>query len=211
MKRLFLISALLLFSADSFAQEYKATIIKSPNVIPTEDSRLKLFLGGSIDMGKSENWQARIEKQLSNYNVIVLNPRRDDWNKEWQPISTDKNFRKQVEWELSALEASDIVVMYFAPGSQSPISLLEFGLYAKTGKLIVLCPDGFWRKGNVDIVSEKYNISTVNTFNELIVELKKLLSPKSLIEKSFQSIYNLTIEQRNVSSIPTDVQQNFST
>ena len=94
MKKLILISALLLFSADSFTQEYIATIIKSPNVIPTEDSRLKLFLGGSIDMGKSENWQARIEKQLSNYNVIVLNPRRDDWNKELKPISTDKNFRK---------------------------------------------------------------------------------------------------------------------
>ena len=175
MRKLLLIVPQLLLIGLVFAQDYKATIIKSPNVIPTEDSRLKLFLGGSIDMGKSENWQARIEKQLSNYSVIVLNPRRDDWNKEWQPISTDMNFRKQVEWELSALEASDIVVMYFAPGSQSPISLLEFGLYAKTGKLIVLCPDGFWRKGNVDIVSEKYNISTVNTFNELIVELKKLL------------------------------------
>ena len=175
MRKLLLIVPQLLLIGLVFAQDYKATIIKSPNVIPTEDSRLKLFLGGSIDMGKSENWQARIEKQLSNYNVIVLNPRRDDWNKEWKPINTDKNFRKQVEWELSALEASDIVVMYFAPGSQSPISLLEFGLYAKTGKLIVLCPDGFWRKGNVDIVSEKYNISTVNTFNELIVELKKLL------------------------------------
>ena len=175
MRRLLTLSLLLLFSADSFAQNYQATIIKSPNVIPPEDNRLKIFLGGSIDMGKSENWQARIEKQLSNYNVVVLNPRREDWNTEWKPISTNKNFRKQVEWELSALEASDIIVMYFAPGSQSPISLLEFGLYAKTDKLIVLCPDGFWRKGNVEIVSEKYNVPTVNTFNELIVELKKLL------------------------------------
>ena len=175
MRRLLTLSLLLLFSADSFAQNYQATIIKSPNVIPPEDNRLKIFLGGSIDMGKSENWQARIEKQLSNYNVVVLNPRREDWNSEWKPISTNKNFRKQVEWELSALEASDIIVMYFAPGSQSPISLLEFGLYAKTDKLIVLCPDGFRRKGNVEIVSEKYNVPTVNTFNELIVELKKLL------------------------------------
>ncbi|GIT33797.1 MAG: hypothetical protein Ct9H300mP4_01160 [Gammaproteobacteria bacterium] len=90
--------------------------------------------------------RGRIEKQLSNYNVVVLNPRREDWNTEWKPISTNKNFRKQVEWELSALEASDIIVMYFAPGSQSPISLREFGLYAKTDKLIVLCPDGFWKK-----------------------------------------------------------------
>jgi len=172
MKKMYLL-LFTIVSFSTFAQDHKATIIKSPNVIPTEESRLKIFLGGSIDMGKSENWQANIEKQLSNYNAIVLNPRRDDWNKEWKPISTDKNFRKQVEWELSALEAADIIVMYFAPGSQSPISLLEFGLYAKTGKLIVLCPEGFWRKGNVDIVSEKYNIATVNTFDELIAELKK--------------------------------------
>ena len=145
-------------SFSTFAQEHKATIINSPNVIPTEDSRVKIFLGDSIDMEKSENWQAIIEEQLSNYNVVVLNPRREDWNK---------------EWKLSALESSDIVVMYFAPDSQSPISLSEFGLYAKTGKLIVLCPEGFWRKGNIDIVSEKYNIFEVNTFDELITELKK--------------------------------------
>ena len=63
MKRLLTLSLLLLFSADSFAQNYQATIIKSPNAIPPEDNRLKIFLGGSIDMGKSENWQARIEKQ----------------------------------------------------------------------------------------------------------------------------------------------------
>ena len=156
----------------TFAQDSKATLIKSPNDIPIDDNRLKIFLGGSIDMGKSEDWQAKLEKQLSGYNVIVLNPRRDDWNKEWKPISTDPNFRKQVEWELSALETSDIIVMYFAPGSQSPISLMEFGLYAKTNKLLVLCPDGFWRKGNVDIVAEKYNISMINSFDELMMELK---------------------------------------
>jgi len=172
MKRLLI---LLLFFGLVFAQDYQATIIKSPNVIPTEDSRLKIFLGGSIDMGKAENWQSRIEIELSSYDVIVLNPRRDDWNKEWKPISTDQNFRQQVEWELAALEASDVIVMYFSPGSKSPISLMEFGLYAKTGKLLVLCPDGFWRKGNVDIVSEEYNVFTVDTFIELITELKKLL------------------------------------
>lgn len=166
-----LIFVLLSFSI--FAQNNKVTIVKSPNTIPTEDSRLKIFLGGSIDMGKSENWQARLENELASYDVIVLNPRRDDWNKDWKPVSSDQNFRTQVEWELSALEASDIIVMYFAPGSQSPISLLEFGLYAKTDKLIVLCPDGFWRKGNVDIVSEKYDVASVQTFDELIMELKK--------------------------------------
>ena len=157
----------------AMAQDHLATIVKSPHAIPVDDNRVKIFLGGSIDMGNAENWQARLEKQLADENVIILNPRRDDWNKEWKPVRTDSNFRKQVEWELSALEASDVIVMYFAPGSQSPISLLEFGLYAKTSKLIILCPDGFWRKGNVDIVAERYNISSVNSFGELLAELKR--------------------------------------
>ncbi len=154
----------------SFAQE--STLIKSPADLPLNDQRLKIFLGGSIDMGNSENWQEKLEEDLSNNNIVILNPRREDWNKDWQPISTDSNFRVQVEWELEALEFADIIIMYFAPNSQSPISLLEFGLYARTKKLIVLCPDGFWRKGNVDIVAEKYNIQTVQTFDELILELK---------------------------------------
>ena len=103
---------LLLFFGLVFAQDYKATIIKPPDVFPTEDSRLKIFLGGSIDMGKAENWQARIEKQLSSYDVIVFNPRRGVWKKEWKLVSADKNFRQQVEWELAALESSDVIVMY---------------------------------------------------------------------------------------------------
>ncbi len=167
-----IILILIFLNVVSCEQGQKATIIKSPSAIPVKDTRLKIFLGGSIDMGNAENWQAKFERELSNYNVILLNPRRDDWNKEWQPISTDKNFREQVEWELSALECSDIIVMYFAPNSQSPISLLEFGLYAKTNKLMVVCPKGFWRKGNVDIVSERYNVTTFDTLDEMVVELK---------------------------------------
>lgn len=58
--------------------------------------------------------------------------------------------------------------MYFDPNTQSPISLLELGLHARGGKLIVLCPEGFWRKGNVDIVCEKYNVKQVASFEELI-------------------------------------------
>jgi hypothetical protein len=63
--------------------------------------------------------------------------------------------------------------MYFAPNSQSPISLLELGLYAKTDKLMVVCPDGYWRKGNVDIVSERYKIKQYANIDELISVIKK--------------------------------------
>ena len=59
-----------------------------------------------------------------------------------------------------------------APNTQSPISLLELGLYARTDKLIIYCPDGFWRKGNVDAVASKYNIKTVGSMEELIAAAK---------------------------------------
>ena len=167
---------ILIFNICALAQNTNAVIIKSPNPLPENDNRVKIFLGGSIDMGNAENWQSRIEKELSNSNIIILNPRRDDWNLEWKPVITDKNFKQQVEWELSALEYAYIIVMYFEPGSKSPISLLEFGMYAKTNKLMVVCPDGFWRKGNVDIVCEKYNIKSFDSFDELVDQIKNQIN-----------------------------------
>ncbi len=157
-------------STNLWAQQAK--IIKSPEAIPLSDNRIKIFLGGSIDMGKAENWQAQVERQLSDKNVIVLNPRRDDWQNDWKAVSTDPDFKTQVAWELEALEQADIIIMYFLPESQSPISLLELGLYARTDKLMVVCPEGYWRKGNVDIVCEKYEVEMYGSLEELMVTLR---------------------------------------
>ncbi|MBQ0740161.1 nucleoside 2-deoxyribosyltransferase domain-containing protein, partial [Aquimarina celericrescens] len=77
--------------------------------------------------------------------------------------------------ELDALEQADRIIMYFDPATKSPISLLELGLFAKSGKLLVCCPKGFWRKGNVDIVCERYKVDQVNNLEELIDEVKKKL------------------------------------
>jgi hypothetical protein len=65
--------------------------------------------------------------------------------------------------------------MYFDPNTKSPISLLELGLFAKSGKMIVCCPNGFWRKGNVDIVAQRHGIQCVNTLEELIREVQQRL------------------------------------
>jgi len=42
----------------------------------------------------------------------------------------------------------------------------------KKNKLMVICPEEFWRKGNVDIVCERYNIKTFETFDKLVDEIK---------------------------------------
>ena len=63
--------------------------------------------------------------------------------------------------------------MYLAPTSQAPISLLELGLHARSGKVLLCCPDGFWRKGNVDIVAARYGLKTVHGLDDLVKSLRQ--------------------------------------
>jgi hypothetical protein len=132
-----------------------------------------IFLAGSIEMGAAENWQEVIERTFENEDVTFFNPRRDDWDSSW--THTGEQFNTQVNWELNALDESDIIFMYFSPETKSPISLLELGLYAGERKMIVVCPDGFWRKGNVSVVCTRYSIPMFNTIEEGIFALRTMI------------------------------------
>jgi hypothetical protein len=67
--------------------------------------------------------------------------------------------------------------MYFDPRGKAPITLLELGLYARSGKLIVCCPEGFWRRGNVQIVTQRYGVEMVPTLENLIERVSSILNP----------------------------------
>lgn len=130
-----------------------------------------IFLGGTIDMGNSVDWQSQVIEALKDEDITLYNPRRKDWDSSWEQKEENAEFRKQVNWELMCLEKSDLVILYFAPESKSPISLLELGLFHKKN-MIVCCPEGFYRKGNVDIVCRRYNIAKVESIREMIEEIK---------------------------------------
>jgi hypothetical protein len=136
----------------------------------------KVFLAGSIEMGSAEEWQARVIEELNGYEVTVFNPRRDDWDSSWEQSINDANFNEQVTWELDALECSDHVVVYFDPATKAPITLLEVGLHARDDKLIICCPDGYWRKGNIEIICRRFNIPLLQTFEEMMTTLKSKLN-----------------------------------
>ena len=147
-------------------------IIKPLNTLDKIEGT-SIFLAGSIEMDTAEKWQDKIANILTK-RFTVLNPRRDDWDTSWIQEISNKNFREQVEWELAAMDIADFIIMYFDKNTKSPITLLELGLYATSDKLVVCCPDGFWRKGNVDIVCKKHNIITLNTFQQLITSCELL-------------------------------------
>lgn len=144
-------------------------LYNAPNKYEKTDNRLSIFLAGSIEMGKAENWQNKIIEKLSDFDVDILNPRRPDWDSSWEQSINNPQFNEQVNWELDNLASADFIFMYLQPGTLSPISLLEFGMFAhEYSKLIVCCPDGFWRKGNVDIVCNKYDIELFDNLDESI-------------------------------------------
>jgi hypothetical protein len=149
-------------------------IVKPPYSLSEIENSFSVFLAGSIEMGIAENWQETLIKELQQYNNgYILNPRRDNWDSNWQQVKDNPQFAEQVNWELDALEKASMIVFYFSPQTKSPVSMLELGLFAKSKKLVVCCPNGFWRKGNIDIVCQRYNIKQVNTIKELIKEIKQ--------------------------------------
>lgn len=154
-------------------------VIKPPHSIEHSSDERLVFLAGTIDMGSGVDWQSELQRELADLeHVVLLNPRRDAWDSSWRQSIDNEQFRGQVEWELDGLERASIVVMYFAPGSQSPISLLELGLQARVSheRVVVVCPEGFWRKGNVDIVCARWNIKQLESLAHLSAYLRERLA-----------------------------------
>lgn len=143
-------------------------VITSPTSLPTTFEKPSVFLAGSIDRGTAEHWQAKFIAACEKDDLILLNPRRDHWPSSIDQQVDDPVFRDQIEWEQQGLERANIVAMYLSPESSAPISMLELGLNARSGKLIVACPDGFWRKGNVKLVCQRYKVPFVNDLDQLI-------------------------------------------
>ena len=165
-------------------------IVKAPKSLPF-DMGPSVFLAGSIEEGKAVDWQTKLTNGLKVPGVTVLNPRRSDWDESWEQTIEDDQFRGQVEWELAAQETADVIAMYYDPETKSPITLLELGLFCnwrfcpdgRPKKMLVCCPKGFWRKGNVDIVCQRYGVEQVSSLETLISETRQLMRALCVAER----------------------------
>jgi len=144
---------------------------------------VRIFLGGTIDNGNSEDWQSEVIKSVNNISlqrqVYFYNPRRENW----PSADNHREIGKQIDWELFHLEKSDRIFMNILASSKSPISLMEIGLFARTGKLIVFCPKSFYRYDNVMKICEKYNV-TLYTTNNIEYITKKICEYVGIDEKA---------------------------
>jgi len=129
-----------------------------------------VFLAGSIEQDTAIHWQDEVITKLHDVDLTILNPRRKDWDSSWGNTLEDYRFVQQVQWEIDAMDAANLIIFYFDPNTKSPITLLELGLHATDmdKAIIVCCEDGFWRKGNVDMVCRHYSIEQVSDLASLI-------------------------------------------
>jgi hypothetical protein len=155
-------------------------IYKAVQSTANRENRLAVFLAGSIENGSADNWQQDLSEFFDKLGYDVYNPRRDAWDSSWEQSVNNPQFVEQVSWELEHLNKAEIILFYFQPGTLSPISLLELGLHARVIdhrrniKVYVVCPEGFWRKGNVDIVCDKYSIPVFKSIEDLKLEFLKI-------------------------------------
>lgn len=137
---------------------------------PADDKRPTVFLAGSIEMGAADEWQRRASSSLDSVCSRIYNPRRPDWDSSWEQGIDAPEFNAQVNWELDMIFHADLILFCFDKNTKSAITLQEHGICSvlKPQACHVYCPDEFWRKGNVDILSERAGMASYSTFSTLI-------------------------------------------
>jgi hypothetical protein len=152
------------------------------NLPPGEPNhgKFSLFTAGSIEMGAAVPWQSRLIEHLEDLPITISNPRKGYWDPTVDVKSRDIEFRMQVEWEMNALKAATVICFFFDVNTISPVTLMELGMWASSGKVIVCCGTDYWRSGNVDIVCDRYNIPRVDSFESLIPAVTEFLEIKGM-------------------------------
>ncbi|KAF7118414.1 hypothetical protein CNMCM5793_007931 [Aspergillus hiratsukae] len=155
-------------------------VIYAPSDEPPRGVK-SVFLAGTTRKVDTSGWRETLSASLFDLPVTIYNHYRADWDSSWREDIDFPPFREQVEWELEKQDKADIVVVYFHPATQAPVSLLELGICVRVpGKAIVVCPEGYWKRGNVQIVCEKFGVEMVDDVDALREAIvKRLLSQET--------------------------------
>lgn len=162
-------TALILCLSSCQSEEAVTHMLHPHEELPLTDSARPLkgftsvFLAGTIDMGNSIDWQQEVYEHFrqTDGRWLLYNPRQLHWDP-----TRKGEMDYQVNWELEHLEKADYILMYLLGSSKSPISLLEMGLHARSGKMYVICEPDFYRHDNVRITCGFYGIPLFNSLDE---------------------------------------------
>lgn len=137
-----------------------------------DNETLTIFAGGSIEQGAAAMWQDDLNRLLEPISGNIYNPRRDNWDASLEQRISNPQFLEQLEWEYLAMELASKLFFYFDPNTKSPT--------VDPDDMTVVCPDGFWRKGNVEFICNKFDITVFNDFNAGVANLCQGIGAEAL-------------------------------
>jgi len=95
--------------------------IKPPEKYEHNSDEFTLFMAGGISI----DWQTLVPEFLCDTDVVLLNPRRDDYD-----IGNLAMEQEQIEWEHQHLMKTDAYLFWFCAETLCPITLFELGKVA---------------------------------------------------------------------------------
>ncbi|KAK7983457.1 hypothetical protein PG989_010859 [Apiospora arundinis] len=156
----------------------RSQIIRAPSEEPVHGIKSVFLAGTTAAVGGGADWREKLSASLSEQPVTLFNPNRLDWDSTWREDISFEPYREQVMWELDKQSKADLVVVYFHPATLAPVSLLEFGLAAQfPDKVVAVAPEGYAKRGNVQIVCHKLGIEFLDNIDHLHGAIMKKLSP----------------------------------
>ena len=161
-------------------------IIYAPHRVAATGKK-SVFLSGNANKSAAVDWRIALSESLSPLPITIYNPFRSDWTSDWKENLSDPRFKEQVEWELDMMEKSDVIVICLHHGTDAPISLLELGLCARSGKAIIMAEEGtkgFSKLGNVQAVAKTFGLTLVHSIDELRAAIVSRLAAEGVEEKA---------------------------
>ncbi|KAL2018613.1 hypothetical protein VTK56DRAFT_583 [Thermocarpiscus australiensis] len=159
--------------------EPNAQVVQAPSRPAIDRSHSSVFLAGTTSRASGPDWRETLINAVSHLPITIFNPLRPDWDSTWREDVTFAPFREQVEWELDMQEQADVIVVYYGPGTDAPISLLELGLCARSGKAIVVCHEGYSKRGNVQVVCQRFGIEFLDARDDIAASVIRRLEDLS--------------------------------
>lgn len=126
-----------------------------------------IFLaGGIIGCG---DWQTEMIDRLSDTNLVVLNPRRNNFPHD--PYATTI----QIKWEFDHLRKADMILFWFPKEGLCQTSLYEIGCWAASSKpLFVGIQPGYVKDGGLrkQLALVRPDMPVVNNLEDLELLIK---------------------------------------
>lgn len=128
--------------------------------------RRSIFLAGPSPRSSAQHsWRPEAIDTLQRLGfdgtIFVPLPRDGNWS---------DNYEGQVEWELKHLECADAIAFWIPRSDELPgyTTNVEYGLYLKSGKVVLGYPPDAPKMRYLQKVADMYNVPTAQTLVETL-------------------------------------------